>query len=81
MSCKEYTVQGSFAFAETFGQKYSEFLMESLDVDSLFTNIPLKRTIDIWTNTLFEGTERVQNLSKTELGVQTHLLVNEHSTI
>ena len=35
-------MQGSFAFVETFGQKYSEFFMESLDVDSLFTNIPLK---------------------------------------
>ena len=38
--------------------------MRTLDVDSLFTNIPLKETINIETNALFENTERV-GLSKT----------------
>ena len=33
--------------------------MGSLDVDSLFTNIPLEETIDICTNTLFENMEKV----------------------
>ena len=33
--------------------------MGSLDVDSLFTNIPLEETIDICTNTLFKNTEKV----------------------
>ena len=40
--------------------------MESLDVDPLFTNIPLEETIDICTNTLFENTEKVEGLSKIE---------------
>ena len=40
--------------------------MGSLDVDSLFTNIPLEETIDICTNTLFENTEKVEGLSKIE---------------
>ena len=40
--------------------------MESLDFDFLFTNIPLKGTIDIWTNRLFENTEKVEGLSKIE---------------
>ena len=40
--------------------------MESLDVDSLFTNIPLEETIDICTNTLFENMEKVEGLSKIE---------------
>ena len=39
--------------------------MRSLDVDSLFTNIPLEVTIDICANTLFENTEKV-GLSKIE---------------
>ena len=39
----EYTVKG----------KHRCF-MESVDVDSLFTNIPLEEAIDICTNTLFE---------------------------
>ena len=40
--------------------------MGSLDVDSLFTNIPLEETIDICTNMLFENMERVEGLSKIE---------------
>ena len=40
--------------------------MGNLDVDSLFTNIPLEETIDICTNTLFENTEKVEGLSKIE---------------
>ena len=40
--------------------------MESLDVDPLFTNIPLEETIDICTNTLFENTEKVEGLSNVE---------------
>ena len=38
--------------------------MGSLDVDSLFINIPLEETIDIWANTLFENTEKVEDLPK-----------------
>ena len=38
--------------------------MASLDVNSLFTNIPLEETIDICTNTLFENMEKVEGLSK-----------------
>ena len=38
--------------------------MGSVDVDSLFTNIPLQETIDIYANTLFENTERIEGLSK-----------------
>ena len=40
--------------------------MGSLDVDSLFTNIPLEETIDICTSTLFENMEKVEGLSKIE---------------
>ena len=40
--------------------------MGSLDVDSLFTNIPLEETIDICTNSLFENMEKVEYLSKIE---------------
>ena len=40
--------------------------MESLDVDFLFTTIPLEETINICTNTLIENSERVKDLSKIE---------------
>ena len=50
----KYTVKDSFNFAtETVEQDFSNF-MGSLDIDSLFTNIPLEETIEIRTNNLFK---------------------------
>ena len=40
--------------------------MGSLDVYSLFTNIPSEETIEICTNELFKESETVEGLSKTE---------------
>ena len=40
--------------------------MSSLDLDSLFTNIPLEETIEICTNELFKESETVEDRSKTE---------------
>ena len=40
--------------------------MGSLDVGSLFTNMPLEETIEICINELFKESETVQGLSKTE---------------
>ena len=44
LTSNEYTVKDSFAFAEEIVEQDSEFFMGSLDVDSLFTNIPLEET-------------------------------------
>ena len=41
--------------------------MGSLDVNSLFTNIPLDETIDICVNQLFENTDSVESFIKSEL--------------
>ena len=64
LTSSEYTVKGSFAFAEKIAEKDSEFFMGSLDDDSLFTNTQLEETFDNGTNTLFENTKRVEALSK-----------------
>ena len=58
LTSNEYTVNDSFPFAEKTVEQDSQYFMGSLDVDSLFTNIPLEETIDICTNTLFENTEK-----------------------
>ena len=42
-----------------------------------FTNMPLKDTIDIRTNTLFETTEIVEGLSKIELNEPSSLATKE----
>ena len=41
--------------------------MGSIDIDSLFTNIPLDETIDICINQLFENTDTVEGFTKSEL--------------
>ena len=41
--------------------------MGSLDVDSLFTNIPLNENIDICVNQLLENTNAVEDFTKSEL--------------
>ena len=41
--------------------------MGSLDVESLFTNIPLDETIDICVNQFFENTNTVEGFTKSEL--------------
>ena len=46
----EFTVKDSFAFAEEIVHQDSKLFMGSLNVDLLFTNIPLEETINICTN-------------------------------
>ena len=41
--------------------------MASLDVDSLFTNIPLDETIEICINELFKDKDKIDGLSKQQM--------------
>ena len=66
MTTNEFTVKDSFHFAEETVDQQHDLFMGSLDVDSLFTNIPLEETIEICTNKLFKESETVEGLSKTE---------------
>ena len=66
MITNEFTVKDSFHFAEEIVDQQHDLFMGSLDVDSLFTNIPLEETIEICTNELFKESEIVEGLSKTE---------------
>ena len=43
-----------------------DFFMGSLDVDSLFTNLPLEETTEICTNELFKKFETAEGLSKSD---------------
>ena len=63
----EYTVKESIQFAGEVCKQDSTLSMGSLDVDLLFTNIPLDETIDICVNRLFENTNTVEDLKKSEL--------------
>ena len=63
----EYTVKDSFQFAEEIFEQDPTLTMGSLDVDSLFTNIPLDETIDICVNQVFENTDTVEGFKKSKL--------------
>ena len=65
LTTNEFTVKDSFHFAEEIVDQQHDLFMGSLDVYSLFTNIPLEVTIEICTNKLFKGSEIVEGLSKT----------------
>ena len=63
----EYTVHDSFSFASEVSKFNSKNLMASLDVEILFTNIPLEETIDNIINDLFLTTDKVYNFEREEL--------------
>ena len=77
LTSNEYTIKDSFAFAAEIVEQDSEFFMGNLDVDSLFTNIPVEETIDICTNTLFENMGKVEGWSKKELNKLLYLATKE----
>ena len=60
----EYTVKDTFEFVSMLDDKDHRLVMGSLDVESLFTNIPLDETIDIITNKVFGKKRKVNGLSK-----------------
>ena len=64
---EEYTVKYQFHIAEEICEQDPSLSMGSLDVDSLFTNIPVDETIDICINQLFENTDTVEAFTKSEL--------------
>ena len=51
----------SFKFAEEFRKQDKKFVMASLAVDSLFTNIPLDETINICVDELFNNQSKNNN--------------------
>ena len=60
----EYTVRDTFHFVSMLDDKDHHLVMASLDVDSLFTNIPLDETIHIVTEKVFHKKRKVNGLSK-----------------
>ena len=51
----KFTIKNSFKFAREIIEQDSRLFMASLDVESLFTNIPLEETINIFCDTLFDN--------------------------
>ena len=64
LTTNEYTIKGSFTFAEELQSFDSKLVMASFDIESLFTNIPLQETIDLCVENLFKYRTHVHNFSK-----------------
>ena len=67
LSINEYTVNNSFAFAKEITKTNCNYLMAILDVESLFTNIPLEETIENCVNDLFFDKYKIDNLTKQDV--------------
>ena len=62
----EFTIKDSFAFAEEFAHQDSKLFMGSLDVHTLFTNIPLEETINVCTNLLYSNEDVIEGINTSE---------------
>ena len=73
----DYTLKDSFEFAKDIINENSNCFMVSLDVDSLFTNIPLVETIKICIDKLFKSDMTVSGLNKKEIFEMLSLTLKE----
>ena len=63
----EYSVKDSVTFVNELSSVQNAPYMSSFDVVSLFTNIPLQEIVDICLNQLYTNTDKVNNISRTNL--------------
>ena len=77
LTTNEFTIKDSFHFPEEIVDQQHDLFMGNLDVDSLFTNIPLEETIETSTKKLFKESETVEGLSKTEFKELLSLATND----
>ena len=77
LTSNEYILKDSFEFAKVICEQNSDLYMASLDVDSLFTNVPLDETIGICTQGLFESDSTVYGLNKKEITEMLSLTTKE----
>ena len=59
LATKKYTVKDSFNFATGIVEQDSSNFMGSLDIGSLFTNISLEETLEIYINNLFKDNKLI----------------------
>ena len=64
LTSNEYTIKDSFSFSEELLTFDSNLVMASFDIESLFTNVPLKETIDVCVDILFSNTTNIDGIKK-----------------
>ena len=66
ITTNKFTIKNSFEFAKDVIEQDSGLYMASLDVESLFTNIPLEETINISCDSLFSNEIKINNFSRND---------------
>ena len=59
-----YTIKNSFEFSKEIADQDPGLFMASLDVESLFTNIPFEETISVCYDSLFSNNAKVNNINR-----------------
>ena len=67
LTSNEFSVHDSFSFADKVSSFCPDHFMASLDIENLFTNIPLNEVIDICIDDLFCDTNTIQNLDRNDM--------------
>ena len=60
-----FTVKNHFEFSKEICEQNSEYFLASLDIESLFTNIPLEEADKIFSDLLYKNQELLFSISKT----------------
>ena len=63
---ENFRVKDSFEFSKEICEQNSEYFMASLDVESLFTNIPMEEAIKICCDSLYKNQELLSNINKNQ---------------
>ena len=63
LTSNQFTWNDSFEFAKIICKQDTGLFMASLNVDSLFTNVPLGETIHICVNELFKSNSSIHSLN------------------
>ena len=77
LTLNDFTIKDSFEFAKFITKQDPQFFMASLDIDSLFTNVPLEETNKICINQLFQSENKVFGLNKKEMHEMLSLTTKE----
>ena len=67
LASNQFTLMDSFEFTKLICEQGVGLFMASLDVHSLFTNVPLEETINICANELFKSNSSIHGFKKKQI--------------
>ena len=80
LTTNQYTIKNSYEFKEAIKdiEFPDEVYLASFDVVSLFTNVPVRETMNIVLDSLYESVESISNITKTQFKKLLELCVNDN---